>query len=964
MMRKPLPFTLRRLTLAVTLASLAACSSVDVVEPGPTLENLEPAQLPNPTLPVPSISLDEIERSYREALAVADDPDTRRKILIRLAGLEMARSEEALVNSTAPGRFFDNSIALYKELIELQRNQPATVATRIDELLYQLSKAYALDGRSKEADEALSQLAAEYPDSPFLAEAYFRRAERSFSSQDYRISSDRYQAVVDAGPNTAFFENSLYMLGWSQFKREIYEDAIESFTQLLDVYLVDGSEFEILEGTEKTLAEDTLRVMSLSFSYLEGPATISETYERLGERQYEYLLYQSLANHYLGKERYNDSALTYQAFVDRYPLSDRAPSFSAEKINVYELGGFPDKLVPNKEQYVNLYGINSEYWSVKPESVLETLKPTLHQFLIELAKYRHARAQAWQKALAEKPDQKFLVEDREIDDNSVIEEFILAARWYSEFVQTFPDDPERGEINYLLAEALYDSGQLEAAYLEYERVAYELGEDQRSAELAAEAGYTTVLLAQQLLDRAEAENEQLLWKDQVIASGVRFADNFPSDDRAVAVLTQSAQGYLDVGKLPEAIEAALRVTQWQPQAEPEILKTAWLIAAQGQFDTEQFVASEFSYQQVLGLLSNDDPQRDGIIVRIAASIYQQAQVLIAQDNLSEAVDQLLRVRTQAPNTDIARTSHYDAANYLIDLERWAQARDELIEFRITYPNHSLTPTIGPKLVVVYQALENWAQAAEELLIVMEQDKDPEVQRESLLLVAELFERDGNLEKAIDNYRRYAHTYPDPFITNMEAQFKMSELYVQTGSVDKRNFWLRKMVTTHDRAGEKKTGRSMFLAAWSSNELADQQFKIFSAIELKLPLRSSLNKKRSALEKTLKAYEKALSYDILEVSTQANFQVGEIYRLLSKALLESERPNGLSDLELEQYEILLEEQAYPFEDQAIAVHTSNTERAWNGVYDKWVQASFSVLGGLLPGRFDKPEQSLEVSDEIF
>jgi hypothetical protein len=73
---------------------------------------------------------------------------------------------------------------------------------------------------------------------------------------------------------------------------------------------------------------------------------------------------------------------------------------------------------------------------------------------------------------------------------------------------------------------------------------------------------------------------------------------------------------------------------------------------------------------------------------------------------------------------------------------------------------------------------------------------------------------------------------------------------------------------------------------------------------------------------------------------------------------SDRPDNLSELELEQYEILLEEQAFPFEEQAISLHEINMRRSWEGVYDDWVKKSFVELGQLMPARFDKPE--LEVA----
>ena len=65
-------------------------------------------------------------------------------------------------------------------------------------------------------------------------------------------------------------------------------------------------------------------------------------------------------------------------------------------------------------------------------------------------------------------------------------------------------------------------------------------------------------------------------------------------------------------------------------------------------------------------------------------------------------------------------------------------------------------------------------------------------------------------------------------------------------------------------------------------------------------------------------------------------------------MDSERPKGLDELALEQYELLLEEQAYPFEEKAIAIHEANMRRSWDGWYDDWIQQSFQVTGDPVPG----------------
>ncbi|KPK09792.1 MAG: hypothetical protein AMJ68_11175, partial [Acidithiobacillales bacterium SG8_45] len=60
------------------------------------------------------------------------------------------------------------------------------------------------------------------------------------------------------------------------------------------------------------------------------------------------------------------------------------------------------------------------------------------------------------------------------------------------------------------------------------------------------------------------------------------------------------------------------------------------------------------------------------------------------------------------------------------------------------------------------------------------------------------------------------------------------------------------------------------------------------------------------------------------------------------------------LELEQYDILLEEQAYPFEEKAITLHKKNIELLRRGIYNEWVDRSIEQLGQLLPIQFAKPE----------
>jgi len=92
-------------------------------------------------------------------------------------------------------------------------------------------------------------------------------------------------------------------------------------------------------------------------------------------------------------------------------------------------------------------------------------------------------------------------------------------------------------------------------------------------------------------------------------------------------------------------------------------------------------------------------------------------------------------------------------------------------------------------------------------------------------------------------------------------------------------------------------------------------------------------------------------------------LAEMYRQLAVDVLKSQRPKDLDDLALEEYEILLEELAYPFEEKAIEIHLSNAQRAWQNVYDLWVEKSFATLAEIAPALYNKQERSHDVINDM-
>ena len=112
-----------------------------------------------------------------------------------------------------------------------------------------------------------------------------------------------------------------------------------------------------------------------------------------------------------------------------------------------------------------------------------------------------------------------------------------------------------------------------------------------------------------------------------------------------------------------------------------------------------------------------------------------------------------------------------------------------------------------------------------------------------------------------------------------------------------------------------------------------------------------------LKKAVDELQGVTQYGVAQLTTEATFKFAEVYRQLGSDIMVSERPSTLDELQLEQYEILLEEQAYPFEEKSIEVHEINISRTKDGIYDDWVKESYRILGTIVPARYLRGEKSI-------
>jgi len=821
------------------------------------------------------------------------------------------------------------AIALYEKLLadypEYERN---------DQVLYQMSRAYEELGETEEAMAIMERMVREVPRSRFLDEVQFRRAEYFFVRRRYLDAENAYSQIVDRGAGSQFFELALYKLGWTYYKQELYEDALDRFIALMDHKVSAGYDFEQAEDEqERKRTDDTFRVISLSFSNLGGSNSAVEYFSRHGKRSYEDSVYSNLGEFYFDKRRYADAAAAYNAFVDRNPFHKSAPNFHMRIIEIQSAGGFPSLVLNSKKTFATTYGLSAEYWEhftpdKRPE-VLGFLKTNL----TDLANHFHACYQD--------PKQS---EDKPAN-------FEEARRWYGEYLNSFPADPESPIIHYQLADLLMENRSFGDAAVEFEKTAYSYPAHEKSSQagFAAIAAYREQLAAATPEDREEVKRE-------VVRSSLTFADTFPEHEKAAIVLGAAADDLYGMKEYEQARTAANRLIESFPDADTDVVREAWLVVGHSSYELSRYGEAEGAYRNVLSSLPAEDTTRDALVNNLAASIYKQGEQANGVGDYRAAADHFLRVSRTAPTSNIRPNAEYDAAAALIQLQDWETAASVLAGFRSRFPGHPLQPEVTRKIAYVYKENHQLSLAAAEYERIEMESSNDEIRRDALLVAAELHEKDHNSARALEVYQRYVNYFPQPVELNLETRNKIAGILKAQNDRASYLEELERIVAIDASAVDERTPRTRYLAAQAALVLAEREFDAFVAVRLVEPLEENLQKKRERMKTATEKFNLLVEYEIGDMTAAATFYLAEIYAHFSKALTASERPEGLDPAELEQYELAIEEEAYPFEEKAIRVHESNLKLISRGVYNEWIEKSLHKLAEFVPARYSKPEEA--------
>ncbi|MFL0809036.1 MAG: tetratricopeptide repeat protein [Agarilytica sp.] len=920
------------------LALLHGCSS-NQESSGPTLADIDTASpreyqrkksKPNnkdvsATAPeLKKKSREDIRKAYRSYVEKAASNDTsRQKALTRLAQLELELSDSLKSETDTEDSDLDISQSLKRTISLLEttlRDYPD--AKNNDTVMYQLAQAYDRAGRYSDSIATLEILASKYNRSPYYPEAQFRIGEAVFARGDYIAAEDAYTEVILSPSSEKFYEKSLFKRGWTRYKQQLYAEALNDYVDAVEFHQFEP--YKNLTASEKSQFSEYFRAIGLAFSYTYGQLSIDQFFASRNNFPYLYLTYSTVSDIFLAQKRFSDAAKILTEFSNSNRLNPNAPDADQKIIAAWREGGFTSKVFASIEQYYTRYQPGANYWkNIADETTLKDSQNKMREYLTQVSSYHHDRYQNKSKA----PD------------------FERANLWYSRYLKHFSAYANKDNIYALYAELLMRAKQKQGALKYFALAAYD-----DDIVLDKKAAYSTIVLTSDLVAETTSEQGKTKWLDQHLKFALRFIELYPTDARSESIAKNAAER----AYTSKQYDRTITIANFIPDAASSRTHHAVdQLKARAYLETAQYPDAEAVFMELLDSPITTRKQAGKFRDSIALSIYRQAELAKKDGAEDLALSNFTRIVKIAPHSELASTGLYDAVAMSMQNKSWNQAIVLIQEFQARYPKHKFAKDVSKKLSVAYLNSDQKGKAAQEFEKIAKFENNLEVKMAAQWQAAQLYQTKNDVDGAIRAFRDYAHTYQKPYAQNLEAMYTLSELYKKKGDYQKRYFWQNKIQKSDQRATKgEKTDRTTYIASTTILDLANQQKREYQRRKLVEPIALNLKRKKSSMQASVKLYGKASSYGVQTITTESTHAIGDIYRDFSQSLLDSERPKNLNDDELEQYEILLEDQAFPFEEKAIEFYETNLSRTAENTYDKWIGKSFKELETLFPVRYQR------------
>ncbi len=421
-----------------------------------------------------------------------------------------------------PQKDFSPVVKVYENFLEKYKNFPWK-----DIVMYLAGYVLEEMGLSYEAVERYFEPLAKIRLSQFAPEAAMRAGEFWFNSGDLDKAEEYYLIVLDF-PQHPLYPKALFKLAWTYYRKGDYKIAVDYFLESID----SAGESEIKAG----VVQEAVEYMVAAVAELGGIKKLETENQRILSvlskiyRDPEIFFFEAQGKAYFEQGKYQEAIETYKGLIDKHYNSPRSINGAIGILESLKKLGNIDDAVSWSVEIARRWGPTSQWAKSNPDTY-KSYKAEIEKRLLESAKYFHSK--------------------------NMLKE---AEGSYKLFLELFPASEFSAEVQFLLGDLYYGSGDYLSAYAIYKANVQNIMVKENKYLL--DAAWGLVLSADKSLNKGEKEAPELLKE-----ASFMFEKLFPLDGRTPLALYKAAKVLSSEGKKRDALSILNKIIERYPGSE-------------------------------------------------------------------------------------------------------------------------------------------------------------------------------------------------------------------------------------------------------------------------------------------------------------------------------------------------------------------------------------------------------------
>jgi TolA-binding protein len=975
-------------------------------------------------------SLELEERSEREdAIAhfeeflsrYPDDPYYTPDAMFRLAELhyEKANDDFRLASDTfreearlalaegrdpppEPMKSYAPSIALYQRLITGFPGYRFTHG-----ITYLLAYCLGEMGQVAEAQTAYQTLIERYPDSPFVPEAWVRLGDAAFDENQPASLQKAAQAFsrMYAFPAHPLYARAIYKLGWTYYRMDAYQEAVESFTRLLDHYVA------LAKGTGQKPSGDVwpeaVQYTAISFADEKwgGVDKARAFFAAAGGRPYEAEVFTRLGDVYFEETKYPQAVEAYQQVLKLQPLSPDAPRLHAKMVLAWSRDRRFDLEAKARQALVAAYSEGTPWWEANkgdPDLVFQ-VRDLIEKGLLRAAAFHHAQAQQYKAEGKLEP---------------AVAEYRFAAQAYGDYLARFPRSKQAHELAYNYADCLYNALDFDRAARTYAQVRDDPADDKFQAEAALSAvisweGEVTrlersgQLPARKVLlskDRKEKDDLRPVPLPEAYQGLVRDSDAFlarlPDHPKAPTIAYKAGEVFFRYNDFDESRCRLEEVLARWPGS--EVGQFAANLVIESHLTAKDWKAVEEASARLQGLEVGKNPGLQSSLQKFKlGGRFNRAMQSMEAKRYEEAAQLFTALVQDDPKHEFADKALFNAASCYEGARRFESALRMYERISAEYPRSTLADEALFRVGFNAENTYDFEKAVGRYQALVDRYPNSKHRKDALYNAARALENLQRYGPAAGAFARYARAYPDA-PDAARTQFHAALIYEKTQDWRKeiaalqdfdRRFGASKehelIVQSHLKIGlasrelkDHRSARAAYAAAVAEFarrglkpethlraaaaaaearfNLAEYEFEKYDAIALPATtdpkrLKRALDAKFAEAKRVAPLYDEVGKYKrpdwILAAFYRKAFLLERLAQTIYEAPIPAEYKRPGMEEYLAAYQDGLAQFAQPYEEQAVAVYVQAIEAARKlHVKNEWTKKTAESLARYRPREY--------------